>query len=280
MNGVFNIDGSEFNKAEYLGSVWKSCITFFQIAVGRSGDSYNHIIRPVMSTAPWTFIVFILFTALVRFGILNMVIGIICENTFDVAKAREASVKAQKERDERKLLMSLRDFFMQVDADGSGELSRDELRIAFGTPAIFRAFQLLKLPVIEPDVLFNLMDADGSGAVSFEEFIVGIAKLKKQATGKDVLTISMQIKKNDQCVRGFLERIDRITEDIGTLKSRAGHVFKELQKYAEVCPDPVVRKRRKGEVFGYVTRPPPRGARSDFKGSVGSKIREDEHKWN
>merc|ERR1719424_511841 len=66
-----------------------------------------------------------------------------------------------------------------MDADGSGELSRDELHTGYAENEAFRdAFEEMDIVAEDLDIVWTILDSDKSGSVSYAEFIKEVYKLK------------------------------------------------------------------------------------------------------
>ena len=247
---AYNLDGSLFNFDEYFGNfVYKTTFTYFQVVVGKSSDAINSVIRPLLSAQPAWIVLFICLTFLVRFGILNMVLGVIVSNVFAVANDHSEAVEAKRRSDELKLINSLRKFFTEIDSDNSGSISRDELRAAFSNAEIFKAFKALKLPSIDPDVLFTLMDSDGSGSIMFEEFIVAIVRLKKRVKGADFVKLKLALKNQDDQLATSRKRLERVSHKIKDIGWKFSGIHDALERLAELSKDPLVQMRREGKIL-------------------------------
>lgn len=175
----------------YFGTIPRSMLTFFQVCVL---DNWSeNIVRHVKKQQPgmeWMFVSFIFFTT---FGILNIVVGVVVENTLQMAKISEIKIKKKREKDRMRVLNHLRDFFEQSDEDGSGTLTLDEVCTAMENPENKKRLALMDLPIEEPSELFTLLDVDNSGEISIDEFISGCMRIKGTAKSKDILALQIMI---------------------------------------------------------------------------------------
>ena len=69
----------------------------------------------------------------------------------------------------------------------------DEFRSAIRQPEVERKLKLIELPVADAEELFAILDHDGSGELSVEEFIGGCIRLKGPAKSKDLLSVQVSI---------------------------------------------------------------------------------------
>ena len=126
MYGQYYNDSGGWNHAEYFGTVTKSMYTLFQVMTLESWA--EGIARHVISQQPEMMLFFILFLMFTTFGLLNLVIGVIVENTLAAARNNEEKIRKQQERERSRVLGHLRDIFDLADEDCSGSLTIDELK--------------------------------------------------------------------------------------------------------------------------------------------------------
>ena len=74
--------------------------------------------------------------------------------------------------------------FGDADADGSGELSKEELVAAFGAEEVLNKLKIAKLAAPDWEVLFEELDVDGSGELTWDELGEGM----KMYWEKDMLS--------------------------------------------------------------------------------------------
>ncbi|KAF4680697.1 hypothetical protein FOZ63_027093, partial [Perkinsus olseni] len=92
--------------------------------------------------------------------------------------------------------------------DESGSLTVEEFRQAIRNPEVESKMKLIDLPVADAEELFMVLDHDGSGELSVDEFIGGCVRLKGSAKSKDLLAVQVSVeslaKKLDQ-LEGYLK---------------------------------------------------------------------------
>mmetsp|Transcript_46387 Transcript_46387/g.72352 ORF Transcript_46387/g.72352 Transcript_46387/m.72352 type:complete len:501 (+) Transcript_46387:1-1503(+) len=94
----------------------------------------------------------------------------------------------------------LRQLFREADTDKSNTLSREEMQRAFCTPKVSQKLHRLQLK--EPDWMdiFDALDLDGNGDISWSELSQGICHLWKQAIDEEVAAQSHDM---SEAVRSF-----------------------------------------------------------------------------
>ena len=160
----------------------------------------NHL--PVMQFAIQLYMV------IGAYCMMSIVIGAIVANVFHEAKTRDQEADHEILMKQSELLLSLRDFFMACDFDGNGELELEELEAAMQSPVLVRVMKEVEIPFSTPQELFRALDSDRSGSITFDEFVMGIIKLKHPAEGKDVVAMQVNLARSLQVLcfffHGFL----------------------------------------------------------------------------
>lgn len=139
-------------------------------------DSIASIHRPVMHHSFPTFFYFMIVQLLVSVALMNFVTGVMIDTALAVAAEDKEVHKAMEKERKKEQLVELKKMFLELDEDGSGELSLDELVEA---PEDVLE-QLISIADTEDITgLFELLDYDGGGTVGTDEFCDGVM----QSTG-------------------------------------------------------------------------------------------------
>lgn len=162
-------------------SVMQSTLTFSQQIV--AGDSWGTATVPVIEAYPVAAIFFMGVFLSVGFAVMNLILGVVV----NVAQSEHDRLKGEiddaKNIQRMEAAGNLRGICQQMDADGSGELSKDELLGGYREREDFReAIEELELTEEDLGVAFAGMDADKSGSVSYDEFLKKIYKMKESDT--------------------------------------------------------------------------------------------------
>eukprot|EP00931_Biecheleriopsis_adriatica_P077305 TRINITY_DN50894_c0_g1_i1.p1 TRINITY_DN50894_c0_g1~~TRINITY_DN50894_c0_g1_i1.p1 ORF type:complete len:594 (-),score=129.46 TRINITY_DN50894_c0_g1_i1:213-1853(-) len=189
-----------------FGTVPRTMYTLFQVI---TLESWSMAVgRPIFEVQPWFFPVFLCFLFLTTFGLLNIVVGVIVENTLNVAQQNQ---ELQEKRAMRRLLKdleTLRVVFDEADEDGSGTLELEEFEAIMKKESVKAMLARMELPTDDPAVLFGIIDTEETGAVSFTGFTKGVLKVKGPPTGLDMK--AMQVK-----VHGISNRLNNLEGSIG-----------------------------------------------------------------
>lgn len=143
--------------AEYFSSVPKSMWTLLLDGVLLS--SVGFVVRTMVETGDSVpLCCFMIFVLLSAFTVLNMLVGILCEVVSEVARAEKDCNARAKVR--KTLLVMLKN----LDSDGSGDISKDELLGVLADPEAVTTLEDLSVDV---QYFLNLQNMlyDGEGAV-------------------------------------------------------------------------------------------------------------------
>merc|ERR1719379_3355262 len=92
---------AEFNNFVYFGNIHRSMYTLFCVAIMAEWPEFG---RAVMEKQPMMFFFFLVFIIFTTFGVMNVIIGVIVDNTMEAAKSIEAEDEATEKERKRELL--------------------------------------------------------------------------------------------------------------------------------------------------------------------------------
>merc|ERR1719240_548985 len=121
---------------EYFGTVARTMYTLYEIVLQ---DSWNStILRHVVANQPGLIFFFFIFMMLTTYGLLNLVVGVIVENTLTAAKNNEVKIKEAAEKQRKRNLDYLKEIFLAADKDKSGDISQEEFFECLQNPNVKR----------------------------------------------------------------------------------------------------------------------------------------------
>mmetsp|Transcript_23913 Transcript_23913/g.43881 ORF Transcript_23913/g.43881 Transcript_23913/m.43881 type:complete len:650 (-) Transcript_23913:84-2033(-) len=166
---------SEFNPHLAFGSMGKSMLTLFSIAIFAE---WTEIVRPVYVKQPGLVIFFVAFALFVCFGVMNVIIGMIVDSVMDYSNRIEHAEEEQLRKSRRskvRQIVGLLDTEYHDLADGlhakevaecmRNETMKDLLR-GMDLPAGFTGREMM-----------DMLDNNGSGTLQREEFVQNLFRL-------------------------------------------------------------------------------------------------------
>jgi len=167
-SGTFDECGMRCQRS--MTSVMEANLLLFQTVI--AGDGWAEIAVPLIQAYPACAIIFMGSSLTLVFGVLNLIVAVVVD-TFADARQNDVQNLAEEMEDEiqhdRKSLAKL---FSRIDADGSGQVTLEELIEGARTNPEFQS-RLRVMDIDESDLqmLFEMIDLDGSGAIEAAEFV-------------------------------------------------------------------------------------------------------------
>lgn len=201
---------------DLFGDPVRSMFTLFQLM---TMDTWAYTIaRPVMEKEWWLCLFFVAFIMIGVFVFWNLITAVIVENAMSIAnedaqqKAKDAEIKKKQE------LKVLADLFLEIDEDGSGELSTDEF---FGAlqrnPRVKNMLQVLELREEDMEEVWNVLD-DGDGVLTIKEFSNGLRRMKGDAKAKDIIDTIKKLRHTSLHFTELRAQVDHFNGTLGGLE--------------------------------------------------------------
>eukprot|EP00746_Dinoflagellata_sp_MGD_P140398 gnl/MRDRNA2_/MRDRNA2_73652_c0_seq1.p1 gnl/MRDRNA2_/MRDRNA2_73652_c0~~gnl/MRDRNA2_/MRDRNA2_73652_c0_seq1.p1 ORF type:complete len:665 (-),score=109.54 gnl/MRDRNA2_/MRDRNA2_73652_c0_seq1:42-2036(-) len=172
-DALYEFDSSIGTQASLFGSVDRSMLTLYMCVFEGCGFE---IVYPMALTQPWTVVYWYVFIFITSFGIMNVIIGLFCENVLQVALSAEKDQARQAEVVRQERLSHLKALFETMDEDHSETISRSEFLNAMTHN--LEVIQVMEELGLEDEVsLFDTLDVNQSGALSVSEFFQGMMLL-------------------------------------------------------------------------------------------------------
>jgi len=151
-----------------FSSVWQCTLTLFNEVIAGGSWIMNH---QLTKQAPYSAPLMVIIVITVTLGVMNLILTVIVERA---AEARERDhqeqVKQKRHQAEAQKLELLKLCF-EIDKDGNGQVTKDELLEAYDEKERFRnIMKLMDVKRDNIDAIFRLLDADGSGGLDYKEF--------------------------------------------------------------------------------------------------------------
>jgi len=174
------------------GTLSRSALSLFLAMLGGAdwGELY-HSLEELGYFSKATFIGFILFTYI---ALLNTVTAVFIKCAF-IRFEHDREFIVQQELDEkREYLHDVKQIFSEIDDDMNGFIDNKEFTDKIQSPDVAAYFHKLGVDTNEVEKLFVLMDEDGSGTISKEEFMWGCLRLKGTAKSLDLEILHQDVR--------------------------------------------------------------------------------------
>jgi len=158
-------------------SVPNAVFSFTQLML--MGEGWDLLAIPIVRRYPASIIIFILVFFTVVLGMTNLILAVIVDKALQ-AHEEDVRKEASAMEDERvRAVERFVDICRMMDKDGDNSIDLEELRIGFTELPEFRnILKIMGVSERDLEVLFHMMDQDGSGDVSYIEFAHELAKVR------------------------------------------------------------------------------------------------------
>merc|ERR1712083_1108737 len=146
-----------------------------------------------MGISPVYGICFLVYIYFMVFLVLNVVIGTVVDVTSSVAARDRDRMVDDEMKNLKDYAVNIKEFFLQADADKSGQLSWLEFKDHLDDNRVKAYFQTLDLDIRKAHTLFKLLDRNDNGEVGIEEFLDGCLRLNGQAKSLDINLVIYQL---------------------------------------------------------------------------------------
>jgi len=212
-------DGEVWPYKEYFGTIFRSMFTLFQVLTldGWCDDIVRHIVhrQPIMA------IFFILFVMVTAFGIINVVVGIIVDNTLVAAQVADTRVEQLQAYNRKKAIERLMDTLLKSDVKRSGEISKSELKAAVQSRVVQKLFDTIGIKWSEALEIYELLDHEKSGSVELKRFGASLRELVGGARRRDIVHMEITVGTLSQRLDFLDQKFSAIEEDVTILQNVA-----------------------------------------------------------
>jgi len=220
----------------------KSLFSLFQVLTRDKWSS--SLVWPLVEGSAGLVIIFILFLCIAMLALLNTIIGVVVESTLRSARENEEKVAKEKQKLDEKIMHSLEQIFKEADTDGSGDLDQQELAEAMKNPKVKKALSALGISITDLELLFSLLDEDGSGNIKTDMFFRGCTRLRGPAMARDLQTISVDLDRHVQTSTDHIKQLRHLNDDISSILDIIDTIEVDIVKDPQDEKDPVLQARR------------------------------------
>jgi len=220
---------------EYWGTTARSMFTLYQV---QTGDSWaSAIARPIMRHQPMYGLVLGTYLAVINLCVLNVVVAIMVETVMSETMVESEEEKAKWAVDKAQKISAECIRVFTWAAAGDQTISREEWHRAMRDDDCQRTFANFNISTAMLEMLFDVVDVDGSGEVDLEEFIDGIQHGLREVRSMDINAIQVDLWRlsssltqqfqslnsgilgfERSCCNNVLERISKLHTELDTLR--------------------------------------------------------------
>ncbi|CAD7956622.1 unnamed protein product [Amoebophrya sp. A25] len=133
-------------------------------------DSVNRIYAPMIKVQPFLIFYFMPFILIVSIAMMNLVTAVLVENALESSKNDKEMNAVYAKIKLEAMMPEIKKMFNTLDADGSGEISKEELIGGLDANPMMKMELQHFLGNQDPLHLFDILDVDGDGEIGISEF--------------------------------------------------------------------------------------------------------------
>lgn len=237
-----DLNRAQWTVNDYWGSVGHTVITMFQVLLR---DQWaDAVVWPLVQKDPISVLIFIVFYCVVVLALMNNVTGVVVECAMEASTVCGELYQKEQDKQAEAIMSSLRQIFREADADESGDLDREELRIALRTLRVRDRLKVLQIPFRDLEMLFMLLDEDNKGVIKCDYFFRGVAKLRGLAKAKDLHQLSIDLNRRMLWVDEYEAKVSEVNDVLVDMVDALDELDTHIVKGDKDDRDPVVAARR------------------------------------
>jgi len=186
---------------KYFGTFGRSLLTLFEITLGNWIVPCRLLLDNV---AGWYGVAFVSYKLSIGFAVVNVISAVFIQQTIKVAAADENIMIAQKAKESRRHQAELRHVFQDLDLSQDGVVSLDEFQFALKNERVKHLLAALEINIIEAFDVFELLN-NGDNEISWDEFLVGMRRIKGPAQAVDMVRLLFDQKRDAQAQQERME---------------------------------------------------------------------------
>lgn len=193
----------------HWSSVGRSMLTLFMSISG--GLSWIEALEQLMQAHPLAVVSMLVYITSTIFAVLNVVTGVFCNTAIESARAdKDIAIMKQMHKHEAQV-QSLREIFHEIDNQKSSVVSLKQLKEALQSQKLASFMHSMDISTQDVWTLFMVIDANGDGQVTLDEFVFGCMQLQGPAKGLQMARMSYE----NTMMR---EEIKRLQSDFRSMK--------------------------------------------------------------
>eukprot|EP00434_Breviolum_minutum_P036724 symbB.v1.2.032553.t1/scaffold3922.1/size48298/5 len=220
-------------------SVYDAALTIFQQIV--AGDSWGELSIPLALHQPWTAILLFAIMMTISLGCMNLILAVIVERATEARENDQQRKMQKKDAEQESYMVEMALLCDSMDIDGNGHLSLEEMLEGYDhNPEFKNLMQQMDIRRSDIKTIFNVLDGDCSGEVSYVEFCQQLGTCRK----RDPIMMHSLIKYSVMELQKSIQHdiMEKLNEHTEALIEQREMLHEELQLLYALPVDPKVKE--------------------------------------
>lgn len=172
---------------KYWHSVGRAMLSLYMSSTG--GVDWEEIAAPLFELGFIYYSIFVLYTGIFSFVFMNIFTSMIVDAVMQISKDDQERVMHLELQRKDKHISLLQEWFNEIDADKSGEVSFQEFCQHIQDREVVAFAAGIGLDVLDAKRFFNILSEYGRRKLDLETFVVGCIRCQGQAQRVDVMDV-------------------------------------------------------------------------------------------
>lgn len=206
----------------YFSSVLQSMVSLWQIA---TLDNWaDAVVRPIVKESPALILFFIPFLFVSTFGIFNVIVGIVVENTVQSAQRKSESAQREDEIEKQTALDALKKLLDMSDPDASDMIRKSDFMQLAQLPQVREKLKIINITNDEVKHIFETIIPGDTDGMKTSALVAALSHMSGSAFQKDLGQIGIVL-------TGLIERITLAENDVGLTFMDLETLVKEIEDF-------------------------------------------------
>lgn len=199
--------------ASNFSTVMQTMLTLVQFV---TMDSIAAFYMPLVARKPLLALYFMSAVLLISISLMNLITAALVEGALANAASEKVGEDLQTKQKLKSILPTMLKVFQQMDKDGSGELTIEEMQ-SVKVDDLPKEF-VDKVSIENMQDLFEVLDTDGTGRLSQNEFIEGLMNIALMEVSLPTIQILKHVRTTEDLVRSLAAELSRLQTNVQSVK--------------------------------------------------------------
>lgn len=189
-----------------FGGVSASLFTLFQLT---TQDNWCDFALPVVDLLPYYRLFFVSFIVICSWTLISMLTAVASDSMLEATTDRKATEQRLQLERQDAFIKFLTNCFKEGDADGNGEMDREEFEALVQQSRVIREMQRLGAGFTADELnrAWAMLDFEDTGIITIDAFVEGLSYLMDTLSTRHILSVDGKVKRSGYKVSKALSKL-------------------------------------------------------------------------